>query len=288
MFESIEDAKKQILRDKHTLLEGYVTEYFFEQQFLKEKVQKYTNGWWFALRGDTRFFFLVKEKMNNVDKKVFNLLKSQYECWVAYPKDDKWFFNDGTVEYDEIAFLKRFSIIALRNKLSATSNTKNTIRQNQCVNFFVENNVINKIAIERNFADDFLTVYFNSMVNIDYITENTVGRLCVIEVKFKYEDRAGNFGINAGQVLMFRILEDMGFEIHHMILYNHMKDKDLSIFGFLKLDSSKRFWLYGKLTGFLDRKRSIAIKETSVDGKSEQAYYPFGKKEISYKILFKQ
>lgn len=28
MFELIDDARKQILRDKHTLLEGYVSEYY--------------------------------------------------------------------------------------------------------------------------------------------------------------------------------------------------------------------------------------------------------------------
>ena len=33
MFERTEDAKRQILRDKHTLLEDYVTEYLFEHQF---------------------------------------------------------------------------------------------------------------------------------------------------------------------------------------------------------------------------------------------------------------
>lgn len=74
----MEGAKGQLLRDKHILLEGYVMEYLFEQQFLIQKGKNYINGWWSALRGDERFFFLVKEKMNKLDKKVFHLLKSQY------------------------------------------------------------------------------------------------------------------------------------------------------------------------------------------------------------------
>ena len=37
MFEFPYHAKKQILRDKHALLEGYVTEHLFKPQFLDAK-----------------------------------------------------------------------------------------------------------------------------------------------------------------------------------------------------------------------------------------------------------
>lgn len=289
MFESTDDARKQILRDKHTLLEGYVSEYYFEQQFLRNKESGYTNGWWSAVRDNRRFFFLVKEKMNRVDEKVFMLLNRQYECWVAYPKGCEWFFFDGNRELKADGFLQNYGFNAIRNELAATEDTRNIERQNQCLSFFEKKEIIHKIAIERNFADDFLTTYFQSMVNIDFITENSAGILCVMEVKFKYENRAGNFGINAGQVQMFAILESIGFEIHHMILYNHTKDKDLSVFGFLELDADK-YWLYGKLSGFSDRRACRAPKETSVDGRSMQTYYSFGMKELSrrYKLVIRR
>ena len=57
-------ARKQILRDKHTLLEGYVTEYLYKTQFLESRPQNYTCGWWSAEVGGQRFFFVVKEKLS--------------------------------------------------------------------------------------------------------------------------------------------------------------------------------------------------------------------------------
>lgn len=288
MFERTEDARAQILRDKHTLLEGYVTEYLFEHQFLIEKEKSYTNGWWSALRGKKRFFFLVKEKMNDLDQKVFDLLNSRYSCWRAYPEKEKWFLSDGRNKMSEKEFLTRYNLQAVHNQLSATSEIRDTNRQNQCIEFFENHQIMTKIAVERNFADDFLTVYFNSPVNMDYITRNVNGDLCVMEIKFKYENKAGYFGINAGQTMMFEELEKLGFEIHHMILYNHTKDKDLSIFGFLNMKTLKKYWLYSRLTDFADRKKSTAPAETSVDGTKRQAYYLFGMDEMSAKYSLKQ
>lgn len=288
MFELLEEAKGQLLRDKHTLLEGYVTEYLFEQQFLIQKEKNYTNGWWSALRGDKRFFFLVKEEMNELDKKVFRLLKSQYSCWRAYPQKEEWFFSDGSNEISEKEFLTKYNFTAVHHHLSATNEIKDIHRQSQCIEFFENHNIITKIAVERNFADDFLTVYFHNTVNMDYITQNAGGNLCVMEIKFKYENKAGYFGINAGQVQMFQKLEELGFEIHHMILYNQTKNKDLSIFGFLNKKSLKKYWLYSKLTDFSNREKDTAPKETSVDGKRRQAYYLFGMNEILKKYSLKQ
>ena len=184
--------------------------------------------------------------------------------------------------------MTRYGFKAIHNHLSATNEIKDSQRQNQCIEFFENHNIMTKIAIERNFADDFLTVYFNNSVNMDYIIMNAGGHLCVMEIKFKYENKAGYFGINAGQVQMFEKLEELGFEIHHMILYNQTKNKDLSIFGFLNKKSLKKYWLYSKLTDFSNREKDTAPKATSVDGKKRQAYYLFGMHEILNKYLLKQ
>lgn len=288
MFELPEEARAQILRDKHTLLEGYVTEYLFEQQFFIQKEKSYTSGWWSALRGKDRFFFLVKKEMNDLDRRVFKLLNSKYSCWTAYPGKEEWFFSDGENEISENDFLTRYHFTALQDRLSATDEIRDVHRQNQCIEFFENHNIMTKIAVERNFADDFLTVYFHNSVNVDYITTNSDGSLCVMEIKFKYENREGYFGINAGQMRMFELLEKLGFEIHHMILYNQTKDKDLSIFGFLNMNSLRKYWLYGRLTDFSNRKKDTAPAETSVDGRKRQAYYLFGMNEIWTKHLLKQ
>lgn len=282
MFENISDAEKQILRDKHSLLEGYVAEYYFKQQFLYNH-DNFTNGWWSAVRGKQRFFFLVKNKINKVDYMVLNIIRPFHECWIVYPKGSIWVFTNGSTEYDESEFLDLNSLTPVRQGFVAADSVKNVTRQKRCIDFFKEKDIIRGIAMERNFADDFLSIYFDNMLNIDYITVNSAGRLCVIEVKYKYETRTGHFGINAGQVQLFNILESIGFEIHHMILYNHTKDKNLSIFSFLELDDDK-YWLYGRLHDFSSRVIKSAPKETSFSGRNVQQYCQLDMREMSRRI----
>ena len=66
---------------KHTILEGYVTEHIFEKQFLKLTPEKFTSGWWSAIINDQRFFFLVSKTLNDVDRRVVEIL-SQKEAQI--------------------------------------------------------------------------------------------------------------------------------------------------------------------------------------------------------------
>ena len=91
--------------------------------------------------------------------------------------------------------------------------------------FFYNHSLLIKVATERNFADDILTVYFNSIVNIDFFALKPSGRICVLEVKFKFASRAGTFGINVGQFGLFELLANHGMEI---IIYgrtSHITEK---------------------------------------------------------------
>lgn len=69
---------------KHTILEGYVTEHIFEKQFLKLTPEKFTSGWWSAIINDQRFFFLVSKTLNDVDRRVVEILSQKYPCWRVY------------------------------------------------------------------------------------------------------------------------------------------------------------------------------------------------------------
>jgi hypothetical protein len=282
VFEFASQAKKQILRDKHTLLEGYVTEQLFESQFLEAKPHNYTNGWWSAEAAGTRFFFVVTNKLSDLDCAIMKRLSKQYPCWRAYPRWNTWYFYNGNRKLSMDQFTRQYHLNKTGSYKSATNETRDEERQKRCLEFFQQQKTLQKIAIERHFADFFLTNYFRSLVNIDFFVLRNNGNLSAIEVKFKFESFKGKFGINDGQFKLFELLEQAGIEIQHWILYNWTHDKDLSIFGFLELDSEDKYWLQGRIDTSSSRSRKIAPEETSVYGLKRQPYYEFDKSEFAY------
>lgn len=285
MFENLSDARKQLLRDKHVLLEGYVTEYLFEKQFLRSANGRYfsgyTSGWWSAGVANQRFFFLVASSQNDIDRKVTRSLSPQYEVWRAWPKNDTWHFYKDELDLDLDGFIHRFGLSPLRSESTATAATRNTERQSRCLDFLSDHDLLQTVATERNFADDILTVYFNSVVNIDFFALKPSGKICALEIKFKFESRAGTFGINVGQFRMFELLADQGMEIEHWILYNKTHDKDLSIFGFLELPGRK-WWRCGFIPSTAGVQK-MAPAETSVQGNRRQEYYEFRETDFPFK-----
>ncbi len=282
MFEAAGCAERQLLRDKHTLLEGYVTEYLFERQFLLPEPDCYTGGWWSAVAHGQRYFFLVSDHLNAVDQAVLDTLSPHFPCYRAYPKDDTWYFyENGQGEGIPMEqFLARCQLSAIRPVLKAAAGVRNSERQNRCIDFFASHGLLRKIAVERNFADDFLSVYFDAMVNVDFFTLRRDGRLSAVEVKFKYESASGKFGINVGQLQLFSLLESLGVQIQHWILYNDAHDKNLSIFGFLERSDLDRHWRYGLIPTDRIRERKIAPSETSVTGQNQQPYYELDQEEL--------
>ena len=282
MFEFPYYAKKQILRDKHTLLEGYVTEYLFETQFLKAKPNSYTSGWWSAEVGGQRFFFVVSEKLSDLDCTIMRKLSTSFPCWRAYPRWNTWYFYSGDRKLSMTQFIAKYCLQKTGEYQPATGETRDEIRQNRCVEFFQAQRTLRKIAIERHFADFFLTNYFRSLVNIDFFVLRNNGNLGAIEVKFKFESRNGKFGINYGQFKLFELLEQAGIEIQHWILYNWTHDKELSVFGFLELETVDKYWLQGTIDTKVIRGKKTAPEETSVYGMKRQNYYEFDKDEFAY------
>ena len=160
--------------------------------------------------------------------------------------------------------------------------TRNTTRQQKAIAFFKKTGILKKIAVERLFANNFLTVYFNRMINIDFLTKSG-DKLNIVEVKFKYESHDGYIGINTGQMEMFRFFMSLDFNIYHYILYNHTKDKNISIFGFLELPEVKN-WHYTKINDATIDGVGIAPPDTSVSGGFSQPYYKIPFKGIEGKI----
>lgn len=275
-------AKKQILRDKHTLLEGYVTEYLYKTQFLESRPQNYTSGWWSAEVEGQRFFFVVKDKLSDLDSQIIKKLSNTYPCWRVYPHWNTWYFYSGDLKVSMNQFIRKYHLQLIGKYQPATRETRDAARQNRCVEFFQAQRILRQIAIERHFADSFLTNYFRSLVNVDFFVLRNNGNLSAIEVKFKFESRNGKFGINDGQFRLFELLEQEGIEIQHWILYNWTHDKELSVFGFLELECVEKYWLRGKIETSSRRCRKTAPEVTSVYGMKRQKYYEFDKSEFSY------
>lgn len=273
-------AINQLKRDKHTLLEGYVTEFLFERQFLKSRSETYTHGWWSGTINGKRFFFVLKAQLSSLDQEVLTALNTNYNCWQATYKNGEWFFCKDEKWYSQIEFLNKLNLVKRQAAIHATSATTDADRQNKCIDFFDANNIIICTAIERNFADDFLSVYFNGILNVDYFTKNKEGKLCVVEVKFKNESYDDVFGINIGEVDLFIQLRRIGFKVIHTILYKNRENKEMSIFDYLKSNSIEHAWYIG----VFDEKNldapALAPSKTSVDGKKNQYFYKLKKSKM--------
>lgn len=290
MFENLSDARQQLLRDKHSLLEGYVAEYLFEMQFLRPQEVKYfsgyTNGWWSAEFGNQRFFFLVSSCLNDIDQRIISSLSPDYEVWRAFPDSMSWHFYKDNLDLDLNSFLDMFHLSRIRPENVATATTRNLIRQNRSIDFLDRHHLLQKVAIERNFADDILTVYFNSIVNIDFFALNPRGKICVLEIKYKFESKSGTFGINVGQFRLFELLANHGMEIEHWILYNKTHNKELSVFGFLDRPGRK-WWRRGVIHTDSPGIQKVAPAVTSVQGNKRQEYYEFNESDFQFKAPLK-
>ena len=347
MFEIPAGAEQWLCEDKHTLLEGYVTEYLYEKQWLLSSPESYTSGWWFAEveqeNKKKQFFFVVSEKLNDVDREVMRTLSKRYSVCRAYPIYDTWHFYEyhhdtedegmrwpqfcekhqlqqeavrGAQRESKKRKKKQPEDQALEKKKAEKGDKEQTEnmaavkdmrRQEACISFFESHDILRKIAIERHFADWFLSNYFDSLINVDYFILNQSKQLCAIEIKFKNEIKPKsfskfkashkvktppNFGINNGQFHMLARLEESGIEVQHWILYKgtyHEKtnefeadssvfNPEMSIFDFLdqKTNPNEKWWRYGNFhAADVIEGGKIAGKHTSQSGKRKQRYFEF-------------
>ncbi len=277
MFNDESSAREQILKDKHTLLEGYVVEYLYRKQFLSSGNTEYTSGWWFAnMPGKPGFFFVVTEDPNKVDREVINVLSPQFNVLTAYPEGETWYFHQDGKRLDLNQFLEKYDLKVLTTPGAAERTVRDIQRQQKCLSFFESHDMLRKVAIERNFADSVLSSCFPSLVNIDCFIQRRNGKLCVIEVKFKNKTARGTFGMNRGQYQLFKRLSSMGFEIQNWILYKKQcNKKDISVFDFLHQPGNK-WWMRGMIdTEEAGDQEKTAPEETSVTGNRRQSYVEF-------------
>ncbi len=279
MFESREESVEKLMTDKDAVLEGYVVEDLFENQFLNNRIS-YSKNWWFVQTNvqnkvGGKFFFCLSDKLNSVDAELWKALQGNASLWQVKIQDDNFVFCNGSESYSLDEFMTNNGITPKSEDSEVDDCVKNPERQERCIEYFEAQNSLRETAIQRYFADDVLGAHVGYPLNIDFITISSRGTLCAIEVKYKYESQQNEFGINQGEFNCFKFLMSLGVEIHHFILYNEKKDKNLNIFGFLEDDEIEKYWIYKRLDEEDHGTEGIATPDTSIGGNRSQKYVGF-------------
>lgn len=281
MINSVDVAIEQLIKDKDTVLEGYVSEYLFEKQFLDGANKEYTHSIWTAKWRQLRLLFVFKQDPSNFDKKLLSdaRLKTIFSCWHVYYKDCQLYFSNGNVTYEKQLFLERIGNVRFPKEVQKAHDGL-TKRKKKCIDFFKNQNYMLPIARERDFVNNFLAVYFTSIVNIDYVSLSEKGELMLYEVKFKNENYEGYFGINVGQWDLLNILSVCGFKIFYAVLYKDRLHSSLHIFDYIYASNISKKWYIAELDLYNYVKCSNAPAYTSVYGNKQQRVYYYEKKEV--------
>ena len=272
-----EEAIQQLKKDKNTILEGYVCEFLFENQFLKPRNADYSSGWWISSSKQNYYaFFFGDETRSAIEIKIAETLSTAMDVWFVRFSDRKFEFRNSKEEsYIGVEdFIKRNNLTPKNRALMASTDQRSKERQTACIDFFKNNGLLIKIAEQRCFADDLLSVYFDNLVNVDYFTikDNTIN---LIEIKFKYSTRNNAFGFDKGLGKTFDWLADScKIKLFHYILLKPLRDESFTIFDYIKRTDIERFWIYTELHNISQTNEKYAPKKTSVDGRKDQKYYP--------------
>lgn len=273
-------AISQLMNDKHNLLEGYVTEKLFYKEFVENNNIGSSSGWWMAKSKENEtIFFIIKETLDENDLKIFLHINKIYTCYHVYQRNDDFYFSDLHQSISSGTMIIKHNLKMIRSSLNVKDSFKNEARQNKAIRFFKKHNILNEIALERYFANNFLTVYFPQMINIDLFTITKKG-INAIEIKYKFEAKNGTFGVNQGQFEMFKLLNHIGINTYHFILYNHTKNKNLCIFDFLNSENQKS-WNYCNTAKISSVSLYEAPEFTSLSGYKTQKYYQLPKNKFA-------
>lgn len=107
-------AIQQLLNDKHTLLEGYVTEQLFYRQFLKNNSIPFSSGWWMTNYNEIRLFFIVKECLSDFDQEIIKKIPSPHQCWQVYLNGEEFVFIKDSIHLMQREFINKFKLTSLR------------------------------------------------------------------------------------------------------------------------------------------------------------------------------
>lgn len=293
-FKNQESIKEFLKRDKHKLLEGMVVEELFMDDIALPSNWEMSKGWW-AIRDPLNWSQYILFHVSSLhpaptDLKVYHyLLKQAVCCYHVLLHDNKLYFLHLKEEMlitpftlnmyiDEAAFLQTYGWHHPTGQLlKAADECRIEFNQGRAISFFESQDILEEIALQRYFANYFLSVYSNSfIINLDafVIFKN---ELSVLEIKFKYPDKHGNYGINKGQAALFQWLMGLNISIYHYVADNPTAVKDFGIFDVVISSASRRnfYWKVKKLFySELNTNYSTAPKETNIAGIEPVKFIP--------------
>lgn len=306
-FTDVSQLKDFLKRDKHKLLEGMVVEDLFMRDIVfPQKWDQFTSKGWWAVedtkgRSDYILFHVTEHPPTEADKFVYNffvplkvpiyhVVLSNNNLYFLELKEELLTKPINSENYiNEYTFLSKNNLIKHRNVHLAVEDTRDSFSQDRAIMYFERNGILKDVALQRYFANYFLTVYFKGhIINIDSFVLFKNG-LSAIEIKFKYPDKSGHYGINSGQSQLFKWLISSGINIYHYIAQNPSHNKGIGIFEVLTTHSLKSnfYWEFVQLDkNELSGTDSTAPQETSIAGDKTMSFKSIDSSKFNKLLAF--
>lgn len=292
MFENIEEARNILRTRTSKIIGGYVTENLFIEKYKKVfPDREYSQGWWGGIENSenkTLTFFVVKNTLNDLDKKVIEKLESKDLLWKQLlHENDIWFVvdNNSKLSLSDYIASRRLKLPDYKEKNIQMTNDPYIDR---CIETYEQQGIIRKIASSIYIEDLFLNKYY-TISNIDLIGEDKEGVPVYIEIKFKNEFEINNklvFGIDTFQYdNLFTSFINCGMKVENIVLYNDIKHKrnisSTVIFDFLdKKENQELIWKYKEIfSNMTIEKYSFSSGKTGWKSNNKRTVYCIPLKE---------
>jgi len=266
------DLIEVLKRDKDTRLEGICIEYLFQNDVLLPAglSDAISDNWWLVGKSGTNqgyyLFKLSVGELTSVDLQVIQrLIGLEIECFTIR------LFEDGVNQFRGAKLLDRhvkspdllkteesyLPVSELFKRLDVARGSLPRIpitgrtqeRQAKAANFLIRLKRLRTAAVQRLFANCFLSPYFSFVWDIDgFLIHN--GKLAVIEVKQKYPTARSTYGINTGVARWMEWFIAKGLQVYHFVLTKPIWDYRVPALDLISNPTlkEKSLWLGTKIS----------------------------------------
>ncbi len=252
----------------HDALSSYLTEHYFQNAVLERDRINFTRGWCYAYENKTKekFFFLIKKSLNPLDHEVIDILsEGEYAFYQVYYDNDELIFKNIITKkvFCKHLFIKKYNFSVSMNNENKRKKDPNKIKN--YIQYFSNNEIL--AEVQKDIIIKTTLGKYMYICDIDFFIKNEALGLMLIELKCKYKDKAGNFGINDMQFNLMLTIQNLGIDAYNIIFE---KNKEEDVLDFCLRDDKKV--LYSKIS----REESnikYAPKKTSYRGGRIQKYH---------------
>ena len=262
-------------RRKKDAMSSYISETEFSNTFLANDII-YTVGWWISKDGRGRlYFFIHKTNISDFDFELVQIFGSiTTNIFQVITNEQLTIIRNLNTfqEWSLIDFVTNYSLTARRQM---TFNHNDTEVKMRYLEYFRQRGILDQVKESVSIEDEFFYKYFIS-INIDFILKNMLGIL-FLEVKYKYKDRSGNFGMNKMQYECLSILQSRGYYVFNIILDNSDRVDIID-----RINRNQCTWIYDRLEQGLTEIRTAPSRTGYFNSRPQQYYVLNGN---SYKEL---